>query len=796
MFDRLFERLFLFVHRRKKAVIGTVLAVTAAAAAFLPFVRYEGNIDLMLPPDPEVTRSLRFLRDSSLSDKIVVSLELTDPAKDKKDLFAAVDQFGASLTPPLFTKVTSGFSLSDVMEEFSVLQYAPQVLGENDRAEIDKKLTEPAVAASMRSIYLQSLRPESIFTSSLNRADPLAIKSLLYGKLRALPASMGYDVSVEEGHFISRDGRHAMLIVQTAVPMMDGQRSKELVAALESHVRALPPYIRADMIGGHLHTVSNERVMKRDITVASLVVSAAFLILFFVMFRDVRAIFVFIIPLIAVAWAIVIATGLEGNLSYLVIGFGTAIAGISIDYGLLVYIAMKRGADSSQMVKLAKLVSIDAITTMFSFAVLYLSLVRGYHQLALFSVLCVALCLIISLFVLPLVLSWKKFEVSTDPAIGDRLKAFRWPVKTSVAVWAALTVFFLILSFSLTFESDVKKLDGSEPAVHGAERKFHELWGGKTNQAILVVEGATVDEAMEKNDAVYREAVAAVGGDNITSLALFWNSAKTRRENTAQWDRFWRDGRERKLRKLIRNASAAYGFSDRAFSPFFDGLYNHAAPQASTEGLISRLQDRFVVTRQSETSILSFFPDEKQQVDAIKAIATKHPGVFIVSGRALSSSISSFTSRELKLLAPAAILFNIVLAWMFFRNWTETFISLVPVLTGVVWLGGIMSLLNIPLNVVSVVAAIVTTGVIVDYGLGMTYEYRYHLRTGTVMAVTLSAATNIIGTGVLLFADHPALFSTSVAMVICMVTGYLSALIVVPSFCSIMGTRTEEAPSP
>ena len=118
---------------------------------------------------------------------------------------------------------------------------------------------------------------------------------------------------------------------------------------------------------------------------------------------------------------------MEGRLSYLVIGFGTAIAGISIDYGLLVYIAMKRGADASQTAKLAKLVVIDAVTTMFSFFVLYFSLIHGYHQLALFSILCVFICLVFSLFVLPLTLSWKHYALVADPTIGDRLKKFRWP---------------------------------------------------------------------------------------------------------------------------------------------------------------------------------------------------------------------------------------------------------------------------------------------------------------------------------------------------------------------------------
>ncbi len=98
---------------------------------------------------------------------------------------------------------------------------------------------------------------------------------------------------------------------------------------------------------------------------------------------------------------------------------------------------------------------------------------------------------------------------------------------------------------------------------------------------------------------------------------------------------------------------------------------------------------------------------------------------------------------------------------------------------------GLMSLLNLPLNVVNILAAIITCGVIVDYGIGMTYEYQYDLKIGTIIAVSLSAVTTIIGAGVLLFAKHPALFSTAVAMVICVLAGYLSSITVVPALCSI-----------
>lgn len=793
MFDAVFSRLYGGGLQHRKWVLWFVLLFTLAAGAALSVTRYEGNIDLMLPPDREVARSMDFLRGSSFSDKMIVSLALTDPDKTSKDLFLAVDQLAASLSPPLFMKVVSGFSVANVMEEFSILRYAPLVLGEQDLTTIDSQITAETVSRKLRGIYLQSLRPESIFTSSLSRSDPLGIKLLLLEKMRALPASMGYDVSIENGHFISRDGRHSMLIIQTSVPMMDSPASKELVAAIRKRVAELPAFVKADIISGHLHTVSNERVIKHDITVVSIIASITFLLLFLLLFRDPRVLYVFIIPLIAVVWAIPMATALEGSLSYMVIGFGTAIAGISIDYGLLVYIAMKRGADAGRIMKLAKLVTVDAATTMFSFLVLYVSTIRGYHQLALFSSLCVIICLLFSLFVLPLLLSGRRRPLVTDATIGDGVCVFFRPSKGNVLVWAVLTTVALALSCSVTFDSDVKKLDGTEPEVLRSEQNFHDVWGGKTNQALLVVTGSNLEKAMETNDMVFREASRLVGKGEFTSLAQFWPSQKIRLENRDRWDRFWSLGREKKLRELIRRTSEAHSFSDNAFEPFFEGLHAPHTENMSAGGLIGQLQERFVLSKNGEYRIVSYFPDEQKYIESLKPITHRYPGVFVVSGRALSNSISRFTAREVWVLAPLALLLNVVLTWIFFRDWKYTLIALVPLVTGVVWLVGIMSLFHIPLNVINIVAAIVSTGVIVDYGNGIAYECRHNLRTGTMIAVTLSAVTNVIGCGALLFAKHPALFSTGVAMVISMVTGYLSSVLVIPALCGMVAEKVEEA---
>ncbi|NVN97878.1 MAG: MMPL family transporter [Geobacteraceae bacterium] len=784
MFDRLFLLVYEAVHRHKKRTLTAVVLVTLLFTAILPFIRYEGSIDLMLPPDREITRSMNFLKDSNLSDKMVVSLALTDSSMGKRELFEAVDSLAASLKKPYFKKVMTGFSVGNLMEEFSVLQYGPQILGDEEMSQIAAMLTPENVSKKIKGIYLQSMRPDGIFTASMSRTDPLGIKLMILNKLKAIPASMNFDVSIEDGHFISRDGRHAMLVIQTDVPMMDAVRSKGLVSELEAKLKLLPPYIAADIVSGHLHTVSNEKVIKRDIAVASYIASAAFLILFLGIFRDPKVIFVFIIPFMAVVWSIALATLVEGKLSFLVIGFGTSIAGISIDYGLLVYIAIKRGIDKVRMLKMAKLVTVDAMTTVFSFVVLFFSMIKGYHQLALFSILCVLICLLFSLFVLPLVISVKGEATERDSSVGDRLRNFKWPAKPCIAVWLILSAVALYQSMSVKFDSDLKRFDGTEPRILQMEKNFNTIWGGKDSQAIMVVTGKSLEEAMQLNDSLFKEASARLPKGEFSSLAYFWPSEKTRTENRARWLSFWKDGGEERLKSLIRSSSLQYGFTPEAFTPFFDGLYALPNEGQAATGVMAQLKERYVIERNGSVRLLSFFPDKKEYLDALAPIVKEN--TFIVSKLAISESMTRFTLKETKLLAPLAILFNILLAWIFFRSWKEALIALVPLFTGVVWFIGIMSFFNVPLNIVNIIAAIISTGVIVDYGLGMTYEYRYNLKLGTVVAVTLSAATNMIGSGALLFANYPALYSTGIAMVVCMVSGYLSSLIIIPSLISLM----------
>lgn len=781
--ERRFLALYHWVGNNKARAFISLALMTLIAAATLGLFHFRGDIDLMLPDDPEIKRSMTFLRETNLSGKVVFSVALKDPQGSREELFAAVDKFAAALKPPLFSEAVTGFSPGSMMDD-RFMGYAAQVGTASELDEVKLLLDKEGVAARMRQIYMQSLKPEGMLTGSISRSDPLGIRLQTLRKFKALSDSMGYQLLLEGGHLVSMDGRHALIIAQTSVPMTDSPGCKRLVELIEGETSKIADKVTVDAVGGHFHTVSNQRVIQRDVRLTTVIASIAFIVLFLGVFRDPKVGLVFIVPMIGVIYSINLTGLMLGDLASIVIGFGTVIGGITVDYGIYSYIAAKKGVlDDRNTIKLAKLIVIDAVTTVAGFATLLISHVEGYRQLAVFSIICIIGSLMLAIFILPHALKWTPGERLYSAYIERNLERTLRGGRTMVIGWAAVTLALLYCAFGVHVQSDLAQLDGSEQYVKDAETRFHQVWGGTDSQAILVVSGKTYEDALQASDRAF-ELAAASGIGNFVSYSLLWPSERKRAANLARWKAFWADGNEGALKALIKSEGAKYGYSDDAFEPFFAGIYKGSATDAtSIEGLLERLKERFVHQSGGRYQVLAFFPDEADALKKVDAIIQDQPGAFVLSRKALSSSISRFTSREAYLLVPLAILANIVLTALFFRNTRAALIALLPVATSTIWLLGLMSIFDMPINIANIIASIITAGIVVDFGIGITYQHEEGLNLGTVLGVSLSAISTVIGTAVLLFAKHPAMFSMGLAMSISLFTGWLSSVLVVPPLC-------------
>ena len=148
-------------------------AVVALSAVGLRFLDYSNDLGLMLPSDPGVQRTMRFLRESNLSREVIVSLALTDDNRTTRDLVAATDRFIGSIRTPLVTDVSGTLSGGDAMAGMTAfLRYTPQILSAESFSVLTNRLTPDGVRGRLKTIYLQCLAPMS-FAMPFMRADPL-----------------------------------------------------------------------------------------------------------------------------------------------------------------------------------------------------------------------------------------------------------------------------------------------------------------------------------------------------------------------------------------------------------------------------------------------------------------------------------------------------------------------------------------------------------------------------------------------------------------------------------------------
>jgi len=782
VFDKYFSIIsdYVSAHKRQAAIIVISLVILSSLGTL--FIKYDNNIELMLPKDGAVLLSLRFLRQSHFSDKAIISLGLNSSQQTTAELILAANNLVGQLNSPLILKVSSGIAGNNPQEQINeYLKFAPQLIPPDELAKTDSQLNTVEINKKLGSAYNKLLTPGGSFLMPFIQADPLGIKTGILGNLNQISNAMGYNIIIEDGHFLSRDKKHTFLIVNTNAALTDGFSARKLVNFLKDKLRLLPKYIDADIIAGHMHAVSNEDIIKKDIQRTAGIAMIAFLAVFLFTFRDLRALIFLIIPLGAVVIAMNISALVFGKLSYFIIGLGAVIIGVADDYGIHAYVAVHTSGSKKAINQIAKPLTIAAATTISVFATFFFSSIQGYHQLALFAISSIILCLLFVLLIFPHLLK-NKTTPKTIPAQIVKPQAII-PDKLYIWSWILIIIILAGFSFKSRFNSDISQFDASSKDIVKAEDEFNRIYGRGEQPAMLVTSADNLDQALEKNEKLYLQAWPFIGKENLASFSLLWPSLKTRRANALFWEKFWRGRREEELKLLLDQNALQYNFSKDAFQPFFDNLYLGTDPAQSPDNLelFKNIKERFIQKNQVGWQILSFFPDKDEFTAYLVKLSRKIPGTFVVSRKAFSKAISNSITREVIFLSLLAAVLVLALTAVLLKNVKLTLISLVSVVSAIISITGTFSIFGIALNAAAVIASMMVVGLCIDYGVFMLYSFKHELNTGTVKAIWVSALTTLIGAFSLLFARHPVLFSVGLTLVAGLLGGYISSQTVIPA---------------
>ncbi len=765
----------------KKIILILIAVLTVAAIINLRFISLDNDISVMLPKNKNIRRSLDFLEDENFSGKVIIWLQLKSSDYTSADLISVSQTLAFNLEGPLIAKVTSGFNQTNfISKAVSLSKYNGQIIKPEKLPEIESKIKPNYIQDRLAAIYKQSLLPASNITMPLIRIDPLGLNSELFSRLQNLSKKLGYKISFKKGSFLTSDGKNAMIVVETPIEITDISGSHQLINHIKKKIDTLPDFVSAKIVAAHLHTISNEAVIKRDILLTATIAAIAFLLLFLFYFKDPKAIFVFILPIASIIVAISLSSFIFDKISYFIIGMGVVVAGISIDYGIHVYVAL---GNNQSVKKVAKPIIIGVLTTISVFAAFLFSETEGYNQLGIFSILSIVLCLLYAFFLLPVILGKAK---KTNLFKISRFKGFD---KISLFFWIVAIILFSFFIPQLNFDNNIKNFDGSSEEIIKIEKEFSQTWQSTKEPAIFVTESSDLEQLREKNDTIYAKAVDKIG-DNFINFSSIWPSKKTREYRYHRWEEFWKEGNEAKLKNILAEKASIYDISAKAFSPFFDNLYTLEVKNGIPEEIsfLKEIQKRFLFKSKDKYKMISFFPDNEKNLKKLIPLTKDDPQSFIVSRNFLGEYISEVVSQEAIFLSIIAGCFILFLTFMLLQSIKLALISLIVPLTSVMAILAISGFSSKALNASSLIAAIVVIGLSIDYGIFMVYDLHHKLKANTPLAVTLSAVTTLLGVGVLLFAQHPILLSIGRVLVTGVLCGYLTAFFVVPALFRLFYT--------
>jgi uncharacterized protein len=769
----------------------TILVITASV-----FVIRSGSmnedITAMLPDGKsEVAADFALLQQAPLSKKGIVSLSAA-PGIDTEVLLQATDRLAASMKPPFFLKTVFGPDVARGSDTITPLLAAlPAIVTAKDLKAFEESLTKETIRTRLAEISAEIQSPAGWAMKDVFQADPLGLRMIAFRKLEAL--KLAQDVRIENNHFVSPDGRNTLIIAEMGPKMTDSGSSRLMLDNFKAVVKEnVTPGITATIVSGHQYTVANADRIKGDLllVLGCSLLSMAVLYVFFL--RGWRSVFVFLVPTIVLAFGAAAVLLVNRNVSSVTIGFGSVLLGIADDFPIYVYFALKKGRNTAEsLARISRPLLFSGVTILAAFAPMLFSVLPGQRQIGLFSIVCIAGSIALSLIVLPHAIypiqgaSSEVHPTGQNPApLAPRM---------IVAVWTLVLVLSVWQGWHLRVNGDIRAMSYVPETLKAAEQHVNKVWGDFRDMAMVFSSGRDLNSALEANDFIFQQVQTISSPPRVVSLSPLLPSLATQQQNRIGWDRFWKGPKGRTILEELEKESDDLGFSRNAFRPFTAGLFA-PAPAITLDGIeragLQGITESLLLRGPKGVSLLTLVSDVPEVTKALRG--RKPPpssSVRLVSPGGFREALSGIIVHDFVSYVVAAFLLIVTLLLVLFRDIRKTGYALIPVMTGMVFMIGAMGAMGVSFNIFNIVAAILVIGLGVDFGIFMVYRVTEgHDRT-TDLSVLLGGLTTVAGIGMLALARHPALHSIGVTVLLGLAGAVPSALFVIPSLYYLVSEK-------
>ena len=777
-----------YLSKNKAFSVVILLIITALCVFSALKLDYKENIADFLPSDPEKEKYTSVYDDLSNQGQITVIFS----GNDIDELMNAVDDFEAN-----WEETDTSFIVKDLRckindsQVFDAIDFIrenqPLFLTDNDYHRMDSLLAEPDyVATCVQNIKRLLSFPTASFVVDGIKADPLNLYSPTLQRLTALNATEGF--RVEDEYLFNDNGDKAFAFFTSPFSGSDTKNNAILVDLIEKVIKTTEENnqnVKISAVGAPTIAVTNAQQIKNDSFLSiALAIMLIFSILMFTMARKRNLLWLGISILFGWIFALAVIALFKTSISIIVVGIGSVIVGIAVNYPLHYLDHIKQQPDKREALKdVIQPLVIGNITTVAAFACLIFVKAEAMHDLGLFGALMLVGTILFVMIFLPLyaVVPKKTHKLFVD---SGKEPSEKWRKIKLYAFWPIIIITLILSHFSseTEFDSNLHNINYMTQQQQQDLALLNESLQkeGKTELFYIVSEGTDFQDVLAQNEKIIADFKKSVPNDLnyvISGPDGLLPSVEAQEKSLENWTYFWR--RHQDIKEEIEKEAIKAGFTQNAFVPFTEGIDKQYSIKSTKEmEVLAELCKTYTLQHDSLTRIVNFV---RVPVDAaeplkqqLRQALPKDSFVFGISdvGNNLVTALSDDFDYILYVCS-IVVFFFLCLS---FGRLELSLLAFLPLTVGWAWILGIMHLSAIKFNIVNIILATFIFGQGDDYTIfiteGLLYEYAYgkKMLKNYRNSVILSGILMFIGIGTLIFAKHPAMRSLAEVAIIGMAT--------------------------
>lgn len=765
-------------------------------------LKYNEDIYDFLPMDDDQQKAITVYQDITGGKRIVAMLKMKGQNEANTErLSGAVDSFSQKIKENdkagHVKEVVAQVDFEKIagLTDF-IYQNIPMMLQDSDYIRMEQILSEPKQIEEQltKDVQMIMMPATGYFATNIGN-DPLGLFTPLMVRLQEKQASSAFEI--EDGYIFTPDKRYAIVMMTSAYGSMESANNTLLVNFVDSisqqTMQAFPD-IDIAITGSPVIAVDNANQIKSDSKLAIIIAVVLILCLLVFSFRNAKNLLLIGISILF-GWLFAMAfiAVLRENVSLIVLGIGSIIIGIAVNYPLHFVAHIGHGGSIRDVLKdMVSPLLIGNITTVGAFASLIPLDAPALRDLGLFAAFMLVGTILFVLVFLPHLV--RRTPKQKEYLLFGKISSMTPKIRGWVfGVIILLTIVFGYFSLNTTFDANMHHINYLTPTQQRLMADLNISAGvNDSSNVYMVTEGESWEKVLQERSRLTPLLEELKGEQRIkacTDVTNFICSEQEQAQRINKWNEFWNSHRDVALH-LLHSMAPQKGFSDEAFAGFEEIITDEYTSHSFEyyEPLTSVLFGQSFSTSTGCCSVVDIAKTDRSQVAEVERIIkdSRNENVYSFDFIGMNSAVANALSDDFNYIGFACGLIVFLFLWLSFGRLELSLLAFLPMAFGWIWILGIMNILGMQFNIVNVILATFIFGQGDDYTIFMTdglineYAYRKKLLPSYKNSIIISALIMFIGMGSLIVAKHPALHSLAEVTIVGMLTVVLMTWIVPP----------------